>query len=394
MKKVFLIVVLFCLLLPAAAIAQNVSEQEKKKRQIEQEIEFLDTQLASTLKKKSANTNELNFIRRKIANRKKLLAQIESEIKSINLEMLRKEIEINRLKGSLGELKREYSKLVYTAYKNRDQSAWLMYVLASDNLNQGYRRWAYFKEFNRSMQNRAAQIKKTAEQIDSEVVNLEKMKQNSLKAQDQKSKEFKKLQNDELGAKRTISQLTQKEKDVRKQLDSKRREVERLNREIERILAEAVKEKKSVDYKETAADRQLSDKFELNRGKLPWPVKRGAVVEEFGQHNHPVFKNIKLPFNNGVNIATDLNAEVFSVFDGVVKQVLVMPGYNQCVLVQHGNYYTFYCKLERVKVKAGSRVKTGESLGTLAAADEKSSVIHFQLWNGMDKQNPENWISR
>jgi murein DD-endopeptidase MepM/ murein hydrolase activator NlpD len=244
------------------------------------------------------------------------------------------------------------------------------------------------------MQNRASQIKRTADQIDSEVDALEKMKMNSLKAQDQKSREFKKLQNDELGAKRTITQLTQKEKDVRKQLDAKRREVERLNREIERIMAEAVKEKKSVDYKESAADRQLSDKFELNRGKLPWPVKRGAVVEEFGQHNHPVFKNIKLPFNNGVNIATDLNAEVFAVFDGVVKQVLVMPGYNQCVLIQHGNYYTFYCKLDKIKVKAGSKVKTGDSLGTLAAADEKSSVIHFQLWNGMTKQNPESWISR
>ena len=382
------------MLLPAAGFAQNVTEQEKKKRQIEQEIEFLDTQLASTLKKKSANTNDLNFIRRKITNRKKLLAQIESEIKTINLEMLRKEFEINRLKGSLGELKREYSKLIYTAYKNRDQSAWLMYVLASENLNQSYRRWAYFKEFNRSMQNRASQIKRTADQIDSEVNALEKMKTSSLKAQDQKSREFKKLQNDELGAKRTITQLTQKEKDVRKQLDAKRREVERLNKEIERIMAEAVKEKKSVDYKESAADRQLSDKFELNRGKLPWPVKRGAVVEEFGQHNHPVFKNIKLPFNNGVNIATDLNAEVFAVFDGVVKQVLVMPGYNQCVLIQHGNFYTFYCKLDKIKVKAGSKVKTGDSLGTLAAADEKSSVIHFQLWNGMTKQNPESWISR
>lgn len=394
MKNRILILLLFCLSFPAAGFAQNVTEQEKKKRQIEQEIEFLDTQLASTLKKKSANTNDLNFIRRKITNRKKLLAQIESEIKTINLEMLRKEFEINRLKGSLGELKREYSKLIYTAYKNRDQSAWLMYVLASENLNQSYRRWAYFKEFNRSMQNRASQIKRTADQIDSEVNALEKMKTSSLKAQDQKSREFKKLQNDELGAKRTITQLTQKEKDVRKQLDAKRREVERLNKEIERIMAEAVKEKKSVDYKESAADRQLSDKFELNRGKLPWPVKRGAVVEEFGQHNHPVFKNIKLPFNNGVNIATDLNAEVFAVFDGIVKQVLVMPGYNQCVLIQHGNFYTFYCKLDKIKVKAGSKVKTGDSLGTLAAADEKSSVIHFQLWNGMTKQNPESWISR
>jgi len=155
-----------------------------------------------------------------------------------------------------------------------------------------------------------------------------------------------------------------------------------------------MKAKESPDFKESAADRKLSDNFEQNKGKLPWPVRRGAIVEEFGQHNHPVFKNVKLPFNNGVNIATDKNAEVFSVFDGVVKQILVMPGYNQCVLVQHGNFYTFYTKLDKVSVKSGEKIKTGQSLGNLAAADENSSVIHFQLWHGTNKQNPENWISR
>jgi septal ring factor EnvC (AmiA/AmiB activator) len=220
------------------------------------------------------------------------------------------------------------------------------------------------------------------------------MKLSSLKVQSQKSQEFKRLQTDEQGAKRTISQLSQKEKEFRSQLNAKRREVERLNNEIERILSAAVKAKSSPTYKESTADRQLSDKFEQNRGRLPWPVKRGAIVEEFGQHSHPVFKNIKLPFNNGVNIETDLHAEVFSVFDGVVKQVLVMPGYNQCVLIQHGNYYTFYTKLDKVNVRSGESVKTGQSLGKLAPSDENSSVIHFQLWNGMVKQNPESWISR
>ena len=269
-----------------------------------------------------------------------------------------------------------------------------MYALASENINQGFRRWAYFKEFNRTMQNSASQINNANSKITNEVGELEKMKLSSLKVQTQKSQEFKKLQTDEQGAKKTISQLTQKEKEVLSQLKAKRREVERLNNEIERILSQAVKAKTSPDYKESTADRQLSDKFEQNRGRLPWPVKRGAIVDEFGQHFHPVFKNIKLPFNNGVNIETDLNAEVFSVFDGVVKQVLVMPGYNQCVLIQHGNYYTFYCKLDKVSVRAGDRVKTGQSLGRLVSSDENSSVIHFQLWNGTDKQNPESWISR
>ena len=389
-----IILILLLIILPAAVFGQNIEEQEKKKREIEEKIAFLDSQLSSTKKKQADNTKELNFIRRKIANRKKLLAQIETEIREINNEMTRNESEINKLNRNLDQLKREYSNLVYEAYKHRDQSSWLMYVLASRNIDQGYKRWVYFRDFNKSMQARGIRIKATSEEISNKVDELERMKEKSLKSQQQRNNEFKKLQTDERGARQTITQLSKQEKQFRSQLDAKKREVERLNREIERILAAAMKAKESPDFKESAADRKLSDNFELNKGKLPWPVKRGAVVEEFGQHNHPVFKNVKLPFNNGVNIATDKNAEVFCVFDGVVKQILVMPGYNQCVLVQHGNFYTFYTKLDKVTVKSGEKIKTGQSLGSLAAADDNSSVIHFQLWHGTNKQNPENWISR
>jgi len=382
------------IMLPVVAVGQNIEQQERMKKQIEEEIAFLDSQLASTKKKQADNTKELNFIRRKISNRKKLLAQIESEIRQINKEMTRNESEINRLNRDLSNLKKEYSNLIYEAYKNRDQSSWMMYVLASKNIDQGYRRWVYFKDFNKSMQSRASRIKKTSEEITNRVDALEKMKEKSLKSQQQRSSEYKKLQTDERGARQTITQLSKQERTFRTQLAAKRKEVERLNKEIERILAEAMKAKESPDFKESAAERKLSANFELNKGKLPWPVKRGAVVEEFGQHNHPVFKNVKLPFNNGVNIATDKNAEVFCVFDGLVKQILVMPGYNQCVLVQHGNFYTFYTKLDRVSVKSGDKIKTGQSIGNLAAADDNGSIIHFQLWHGTNKQNPEHWISK
>ena len=175
------------------------------------------------------------------------------------------------------------------------------------------------------------------------------------------------------------------------QLNVKRREVEKLNREIERILTAAVKEKERPDYKATSVDIALSEEFGNNKGKLPWPVKRGAIVEQFGQHNHPVFKNVKLPFNNGVNISTEAGADALCVFDGVVKQVLMMPGYNQCILVQHGDYFTFYTKLEKIYVKSGQKVRTGDALGSLTVSDNES-IIHFQLWKGTVKQNPENWI--
>ncbi|MEN6617995.1 MAG: peptidoglycan DD-metalloendopeptidase family protein [Rikenellaceae bacterium] len=381
------------LLIASSITAQSVSEQTKRKQQIEEEIAFLDKQLASTKSKQQANTKELNFIQRKITNRKKLLKELEEEINFIDSQVVKKEQEIAKLNNDLANLKKSYSDLIYLSYKKRNQTIWFMYILASNNVEQGYRRWSYIKNYSQAIKDMAGDIRNSSEKITTERETLAKIKANSLNVQAKKQLEFKKLSQEEMSAKRAITQLTKKEKEVKQQLDEKRKEIERLNKEIERILAAAVKEKKRPDYKESVADRALSDKFENNRGRLPWPVKRGVVIEQFGQHYHPVFKNIKLPFNNGVNIATDANADVLCVFDGVVKQMLVMPGYNQCILIQHGNFFTFYTKLDKISVKSGDKVSTGQVLGSLIESDG-NSVIHFQLWKGTEKQDPEQWISR
>jgi murein DD-endopeptidase MepM/ murein hydrolase activator NlpD len=117
----------------------------------------------------------------------------------------------------------------------------------------------------------------------------------------------------------------------------------------------------------------------------------GSVIESYGQHYHPVYKNVKLPFNNGVTLAVSRGAQAKAVFDGTVSQVVVIPGYNQCVLVQHGSYFTFYCKLKSVSVKAGQQVKTGQVLGTVDTISGEDQ-FHFQLWKERTPQNPENWL--
>lgn len=381
------------LLFATGLTAQSVNEQTKRKQQIEEEIAFLDKQLATTKSKQQSSTKELNFIQKKIANRKKLLKELEIDIEYIDGQVVKREQEITDLNRNLASLKKSYADLIYHSYKNRDQNIWLMYILASKNVEQGYRRWSYIKNYSQAIKEMAGNIRSNTENVAKEQEELAKVRVNSVNVQAKKQQEYKKLSLEEVGAKRMITQLSKKESEVKQQLNTKRREVERLNREIERILAEAVKAKTSPDYKESVADRALSDKFENNKGRLPWPVRKGAVIEQFGQHYHPVFKNIKLPFNNGVNIATDANADVFCVFDGVVKQILVMPGYNQCILVQHGDFFTFYTKLAKIAVKSGQKVSTGQVLGSLSES-EGSSVIHFQLWKGTEKQDPEQWISR
>ena len=147
--------------------------------------------------------------------------------------------------------------------------------------------------------------------------------------------------------------------------------------------ADSGKSDQKIDYK-------LAEEFSKNKGRLPWPVS-GVVVDRFGQHYHPVFTHVKLPFNNGVTITVAKGAEVDVVFDGVVKQIVVMPGYNQCVLVQHGNYFTFYCKLKSTAVKPGDKVSTGQKIGTVDTINGETQ-LHFQVWQGNKPQNPESWL--
>ena len=148
--------------------------------------------------------------------------------------------------------------------------------------------------------------------------------------------------------------------------------------------------KGSAKSTSTTVDTRPNAEFASNKGRLPWPVS-GTVVERFGSHNHPVYKNVKMPFNNGVTVAVDPGAPVKAVFDGTVYQVVIIPGYNQCVLVQHGEYFTFYCKMKDVSVKSGEKVRTGTSLGTVDTIGGETQ-FHFQIWSGRTPQNPEAWL--
>ena len=218
---------------------------------------------------------------------------------------------------------------------------------------------------------------------------LEQLKAGSMQTRNEREKERQSLSSEEREANSLVVKLSRQEKAMQRELRQKQKEVERLNKEIERILAEAVQQQK--DGTGEKVDYALSAKFGDNKGRLPWPVK-GVVIQKFGQNYHPVFKNLKMPYNNGINISAAAGSTACAVFDGVVKQILVMPGYDQCVLVQHGEYFTFYCKLKRVYVKAGDRVSTGGRIGDISLNEDGNAELHFQLWKGTAKQNPENWL--
>lgn len=373
----------------SAASAQDTRVQEERKARLEREIAIIDRQLAENASQSSSMLSDLTLIRKNISNRKALVAEADAKVRRINDSIYITQKEINRLQARVDTLTSHYSRLVLSAYKNRDARIWYMYMFASDNLGQAFRRFGYFRNLSTHMKNEARTIRTMQDELAVRKDELAQMKASAEAVKKERVQELEKLRKDEAKADGVVKKLQKDRKKYQNQLAAKKKEVNALNREIARIIASAMtvdskkKEKKPVDLK-------LDGEFSKNKGKLPWPAD-GPVVSGFGKHFHPVYKNLELPPNNGVDIALAKGTQVCSVFDGVVAQVIVMPGYNQCVLVQHGNYFTLYCKMKNLLVVQGDKVKTGQALGTIDTINGQIQ-LHFEIWKGKNPQNPENWL--
>ena len=394
----FLPIVLGLLLVGAAVSAQDTRRQESRKAQLEKEIAAINRQLKDNARSSSRALTDLALVRRKISARQELIAESDREIRALDDSMKVRQQEIDRLQARHDTLSLYYNRLVRGAYKNRDSRLWYMYILSSENIGQAVRRFGYLKGLSRNMSDQAKHIQETAAALELEKDRLAGLREEAQVLRGQRQADVDALRSEEGESASLVARLEKDRKKYQNDLKKKNREVEALNREIAEIIRKATAKPKSGGKStakggkttSTAIDETLSKNFAANKGRLPWPVE-GTVIESYGQHYHPVYKNVKLPFNNGVTLAVARGAQAKAVFDGTVSQVVVIPGYNQCVLVQHGSYFTFYCKLKSVTVKAGEKVKTGQVLGTVDTLSGEDQ-FHFQLWQERNPQNPENWL--
>jgi septal ring factor EnvC (AmiA/AmiB activator) len=399
----FLHIAVLLILCGGVLHAQDTRKQESRKARLEKEIAEINRQLKENSRSSSRALTDLSLVRRKISARQELISESDREIRALDDSMRVRQKEIDRLQARHDTLTLYYNRLVRSAYKNRDSRIWYMYILGSENIGQAARRFSYLKGFSREMSTQARRIQETTATLEVEKQRLAQMKDEAESIRRQRQADVESLRSEENESSNLVAQLQKDRRKYQRDLEKKNREVEALNREIAAIIRKATAAKKkgsSSSSSKSAAkggkststevDEKLSADFAANKGRLPWPAS-GTVIDSYGQHYHPVYKNVKLPFNNGVTLAVAKGSQARAVFDGTVAQIVVIAGYGQCVLVQHGSYFTFYCKLKSVSVKAGDKVKTGQVLGTVDTISGEDQ-LHFQLWKDREPQDPERWL--
>ena len=379
------------ILLSVNSYAQTKEELQNRKQKTEESIKLTNKLLEKTESIKSSSLNKLLILNKRISLRNSLIQEIALEINLLDKSIEDKNIKIVKLENDIKQLKEEYAKMIYYAYKNRNSNNKLMFILAAEDFNQAYRRMKYFQQYSEYRKKQAKQIVISQKNLEYEIEQLKEERAEKVTLLSRKERENAQLTTEKENKNNEVRRLKRKEKDLKKEI----REKEKIRRDINNAIAELIAKeiKANKTHKTLSANEEIiSQGFKSSKGKLSWPVGNGVVIGEFGEHPHPVIKGIKIK-NDVIDIATSSDTKVKTFYKGEVTKVFAVLGADMVVIVRHGHYLSLYSNIVNVRVKSGDIVNEGYHIGDLYNGNSNDgSLLQLRIYEERKVLNPQNWL--
>lgn len=407
MMKYPVILSLFLMLsVPVFSQDNSVNELKRKRQAALEAINEAQTQLAAAQQKSKSSLSDLQLISAQIRARRDAISLLDKEVEQIERQQRGINAEITELEKDLDKKRENYAKAMRGIYSQRSGYDKIIFILSASSLNQTYRRMRYLREYSSWRKLQAQEIVSKQQDLAAKREELQKNKESKEALITDRRAEATKLLVQENEQKDLVAQLKKEEKTIQAELQKRRKQAEALNSQIEKLIAEDtkasvkkadVKAESKGGYAMTKVEKELSDDFAKNKGRLPFPLSGSyLIVGHFGPQRHPELKYVKID-NKGIDIQTKQGTDARAVFTGTVTKVVVIPGYStHSVIIRHGNYLTVYSNLSTVYVNAGDKVSTRQAIGKIDsdASDGNRTVLHFQIWKETTKLDPEQWLDK
>ncbi len=424
-----LAVCLLCLLGMLLFSVQGFAQSGKSSTQLKKDKQKIENEIANTqklLKKTESNqkaaVQQAALLRQQIQNREKVITNLNSQIIQMDDEQEQNQQEISQLEKKLSYMKADYAQVVYNAYRNRRLMDKVTFILAADDFSQMFRRLRYYTIFSRNVREQSERILKTTEELTKKNEELVVLRNDKLNTLSSKEQEIKNLEVDRRKKTQNAEQLKKESKKLNDELKKKQQQrkdidaaIQRaVKEEIARVNAEREKKAKASKGKSTGTsgsttpstsskasptisltpeEQNLNTSFINNKGRLPWPVAKGAKVSDFGSYPHPDVPSVQIE-NHGIDIMVEAGTPARAVFEGVVTGVMNIMG-TTVVMIRHGEFLTVYQNLSSSSVKKGDKVSTKQTIGTVAKNPSSNTYeLHFEVWKNDRYVNPNEWLTR
>ena len=391
-------------ILGQTANAQDQRQQnlENQRKLLQEEIKQINKLLFSNEKQKKSVLTEFEDLSLKIDVRGRLIRVTNEQANRLTQKISVNQRIIGQQRKDLENLKKDYSEMIRKSYQSGSGQSRMMFLFSSESFLQAYKRSQYLNQYTSFRKKQGELIvekTKTLQQLNKDLVAQKLKKEELVKENKTAQQQYK---NEQSSQQQLIKALKKKERSFVSQINKKQKKAVAINKEIQRLIREAIAASNKAAGKNlnakvftlTPEDQLISDNIIANKGKLPWPVEQGVVVQKFGKQPHPVVKTTMIQ-SNGVTIATPQSSEARAVFEGKVMSIIGFKGSNPTVLIQHGNYITTYSNLSEVYVIKGQKVKAKEKIGKVFTNPETGKTeLKFSVFKNSSPTNPKSWIFR
>ena len=401
-QVLFVLFGLTILVQTANAQDQRQKNLENQRKLLQEEIKQINKLLFSNEKQKKSVLTEFEDLSLKIDVRGRLIRVTNEQANRLTQKISVNQRIIGQQRKDLENLKKDYSEMIRKSYQSGSGQSRMMFLFSSESFLQAYKRSQYLNQYTSFRKKQGELIvekTKTLQQLNTDLVAQKLKKEELVKENKTAQQQYK---NEQSSQQQLIKALKKKEKSFVSQIKKKQKKAAAINKEIQRLIREAIAASNKAAGKNlnakvftlTPEDQLISDNIIANKGKLPWPVEQGVVVQKFGRQPHPVVKTTMIQ-SNGVTIATPQSSEARAVFEGKVMSIIGFKGSNPTVLIQHGNYITTYSNLSEVYVIKGQKVKAKEKIGKVFTNPETGKTeLKFSVFKNSSPTNPKSWIFR
>ncbi len=411
----FFFICVICSLSFSLPQKQKTEVKQKELDQVRKEIKQIEAQVSRMGSKEKKTFGTIEKYNKQIHLLNQLITELQSDAEEKEAQIGDLQSESESLNAELIALRKNYAAYVTAVYQRLFQNK-LLYFFTANSISQALLRQYYLKTFSQHGKTDAERILTT--QIELRKLSEQLTREKNIKQAIilQKSTEENVLDNRAREQKSLLAKLKGDKTQLQKELDEKKRAEQRIRDLVNKLIARDKERKRQRDQAEknmTAKEKKASIAAEEHahpgeitkrkspspvsgpitalRGKMGWPAN-GSVLRHYGESKNAATKTVTL--NYGVDIKTSTNAAVKSIYSGEVSAVEWLPGYRTIIIISHGHdFRTVYGNLGTVKVREGDRVDAGTIIGSAGSSIE-GSLLHFEVWNDRQSQNPEIWLAR
>ncbi|MDA9358667.1 peptidoglycan DD-metalloendopeptidase family protein [Saprospiraceae bacterium] len=367
---------LFCCIISITLSAQDREQLEQERMQVIESIEATDDLIASSEADRQKGIATLVALRGQIDQRNTLLNNIKQSISAAEFEIEFNLATLDSLTQRVKSIKDQYAILLRSKYVRRLIGSKWITIFSTSNINKAFLRWNYYRQFDTYRESKIKEIesiRKIVAQKNKEIKKHAIENSALIQEQQQQNSELQKRieQQNEL-----IKELQKDKTILQSQLLVIKEARESLNQAIEsRVINE-------LSGVKIGSDRGKSNESNpvIVKGKVMLPITNG-YIENFSISDEDKTSTISLSVAKG--------ARVISIAPGRVVSVKDVSGFGRMIILQHGDYYSVYAKMNNVIVSVGNRVEKNTVLGSVDSTENK---LHFELWKDKVRLDANKWI--